>query len=79
MVSNITALIIAIGFGILVCILVGIPYIRGIDEIAKRQQAQTTFNKQEYVRNHLDVFGVKDAPGKEIKEVYYVSSEKIGF
>lgn len=36
-------------------------------------------NKQEYVRQNLDVFGIKDCEAADIKNVYLVPFEKMGY
>lgn len=57
--------------------LVGFPYVKGAREIQKNKIP--VFDKQSYVRQNLDKFGVKDSEAYELNQIYSVSSEKMGF
>ena len=49
-------------------------------ELAKKEaEKQSNFNKQQYVKNNLDVFGIKDNACSDIKEIYTVSPKLMGF
>lgn len=66
----------------LLYLFVGIPYIKGVEEMAKEKVKESqVFNKQSYVRNNLNKFGINDGKGSELKrnQVYAVSYEKMGF
>lgn len=66
----------------LVYLFVGIPYIKDVEEMAKEKAKELqVFNKQSYVRNNLNKFGINDGEGSELKrnQVHAVSYEKMGF
>lgn len=67
----VSAVIVGLGF------YVGASYV-----IARTSDGKTNsnkFNKNEYVKNNRAVFGINDRECSDVKEVYTVSPEKLGF
>lgn len=56
---------------------VGFPYVKGAREI--QENKMPVFDKQSYVKQNLDKFGVKDGEAHELTQIYSVSPEKMGF
>ena len=49
-------------------------------ELAEKETAnQSKFNKQQFVKNNRDVFGIKDKGCDDIKEIYTVPPQTMGF
>ena len=45
----------------------------------KTRPTEKYSNKQEYVKQNLHIFGIRDREGSEIKEVFVVPYNKMGF
>lgn len=45
----------------------------------KTRPTEKYSNKQEYVKKNLHIFGIRDGEGFEIKEVFVVPYDKMGF
>lgn len=55
-----------------------VPYLK--KELAEKEKAnQSKFNKQQFVKDNRDIFGIRDKECGDIKEIYTVSPQKMGF
>lgn len=68
--------------GFILFVLLAIYFYMAVKYILQNnvEQGKTArpLNKQEYVKQNLHIFGIKDCEGSEIKEVYVVPFEKMG-
>ena len=74
-------LVIAVVGGLIISGIIALGYLR--IKYIKREASEIetkseVFNKQEYVKQHRNVFGINERECNDIKAVYTVSLEKMG-
>lgn len=57
----------------------GYLYIKGTKDECEKNNTNQSFNKQEWVKQNRNVFGINDHECNDIKHVYTVSPERMGF
>lgn len=57
----------------------GYLYIKETKTSCEKNNSNQSFNKQEWVKQNRNVFGINEKECHDIKEVYTVSPERMGF